>query len=34
VVLGFTVEEGRVVEIELIADPEQLRRLDLASPAS
>jgi hypothetical protein len=33
VVFGFTVEQGRVVEIELIADPEQLGRLDLAMPA-
>jgi hypothetical protein len=31
VVFGFTVELGRVVEIELIADPEQLGRLDVGS---
>ena len=29
VVIGFTVEEGRVTEIELLADPEQLPLLDL-----
>ena len=30
VVFGFTVVDGRIVEIELIADPEVLGRLDLA----
>ncbi|MGH3333617.1 MAG: sigma-70 family RNA polymerase sigma factor [Nocardioidaceae bacterium] len=30
VVFGFTVEAGKIVEIELLADPEQLSRLDLA----
>jgi len=29
VVFGFTIEAGKVVEIELLADPEQLGRLDL-----
>jgi RNA polymerase sigma-70 factor (ECF subfamily) len=30
VVFGFTIEDGRIVEIELLADPESLGRLDLA----
>jgi RNA polymerase sigma factor (sigma-70 family) len=30
VVFGFTIEAGKIVEIELLADPEQLGRLDLA----
>ena len=30
VVFGFTIETGKIVEIELLADPEQLSRLDLA----
>jgi RNA polymerase sigma factor (sigma-70 family) len=30
VVFGFTITDGRIVEIELLADPERLRRLDLA----
>jgi hypothetical protein len=30
VVFGFTITDGRVVEIELLADPERLRQLDLA----
>jgi len=30
VVFVFTIEAGRIVEIELLADPEQLSRLDLA----
>jgi RNA polymerase sigma factor (sigma-70 family) len=29
-VLGFTVTRGRIVEIDILADPERLRRLDLA----
>ena len=29
-VLGFTVRDGRIVEIDAIADPERLDRLDLA----
>jgi RNA polymerase sigma factor (sigma-70 family) len=32
VVFGFTIEDGRIIEIELLADPEQLSRLDLALP--
>jgi hypothetical protein len=30
VVFGFTVEAGKIIEIELVADPEWLARLDLA----
>jgi RNA polymerase sigma-70 factor (ECF subfamily) len=30
VVFGFTVEDGLVREVELLADPEVLARLDLA----
>jgi RNA polymerase sigma-70 factor, ECF subfamily len=30
VVLGFTITAGRIVGIDLLADPERLRRLDLA----
>ncbi|HEY9408226.1 MAG TPA: sigma-70 family RNA polymerase sigma factor [Jiangellaceae bacterium] len=30
VVFGFTIEDGKIVEIELLADPERLGRLDLA----
>jgi RNA polymerase sigma factor (sigma-70 family) len=29
-VIGFTISRGRIVEIDVIADPERLRRLDLA----
>ena len=29
-VMGFTVAHGKIVEIDAIADPERLRRLDLA----
>ena len=29
VVFGFTITRGKIVEIELLADPERLRRLDL-----
>jgi hypothetical protein len=29
-VLGFTVRSGKIVEIDVIADPERLRKLDLA----
>src|SRR5215207_9208413 len=29
-VAGFTVAEGRIVEIDLLADPERLRRIDLS----
>ena len=30
VVFGFTITGGKIVEIELVADPERLRQLDLA----
>ncbi len=30
VVFGFTITHGKIVEIDLIADPERLRQLDLA----
>jgi hypothetical protein len=30
VVFGFTITRARIVEIDLVADPERLRRLDLA----
>ncbi len=30
VVFGFTIARGKIVEIELVADPERLDRLDLA----
>jgi hypothetical protein len=29
VVVGFTIAEGRIVGIELLADPERLRQLDV-----
>jgi hypothetical protein len=29
-VAGFTIARGRIVEIDVFADPERLRRLDLA----
>jgi len=29
-VAGFTVADGRIVEIDLLADPERLRRIDLS----
>jgi RNA polymerase sigma factor (sigma-70 family) len=32
-VMGFTVAGGRIVEIDILADPERLRRLGLAVPA-
>ena len=28
--MGFTVRGGKIVEIDVIADPERLSRLDLA----
>lgn len=31
VVLGFTIVDGKIVGIELLADPEHLRRLDLTT---
>jgi RNA polymerase sigma-70 factor (ECF subfamily) len=30
VVFGFTITGGKIVEINLVGDPERLRRLDLA----
>jgi RNA polymerase sigma-70 factor, ECF subfamily len=30
-VLGFTIARGRIVEIDVLADPERLRRLDLTA---
>jgi RNA polymerase sigma-70 factor (ECF subfamily) len=29
VVFGFTISRGKIIEIELVADPERLRQLDL-----
>jgi RNA polymerase sigma-70 factor, ECF subfamily len=29
-VLGFTISDGKIVEIDILADPERLRQLDLA----
>jgi RNA polymerase sigma-70 factor (ECF subfamily) len=29
--MGFTVAGGRIVEIDILADPERLRRLDLSA---
>ena len=31
-VMAFTVSDGRIVEIDVLADPERLNRLDLAAP--
>ena len=31
-VMGFTVRHGKIVEIDILADPERLRHLDLALP--
>jgi hypothetical protein len=31
-VIPFTVRQGRIAEIDILADPERLRRLDLAVP--
>ena len=30
-VLGFTIAGGKVVEIDILADPERLSRLDLSA---
>jgi len=30
-ILGFTVTRGKIVEIDILADPERLSRLDLAA---
>jgi RNA polymerase sigma-70 factor (ECF subfamily) len=32
VVMGFTVRGGRIVEIDILADPARLRRFDLPVP--
>jgi RNA polymerase sigma-70 factor (ECF subfamily) len=29
-VLGFTVRGGRIVELDVVADPDRLQRLDLS----
>jgi RNA polymerase sigma-70 factor (ECF subfamily) len=29
-VFGFTIADGKIVEIQMVADPERLRRLDVA----
>jgi len=29
VVFGFTIRHGKIIAIELVADPERLRQLDL-----
>jgi hypothetical protein len=29
VVFGFTISDGKIVAIELLADPERIRQLDL-----
>jgi RNA polymerase sigma factor (sigma-70 family) len=34
VVFGFTIAGGKIIEIELLSDPDQLTRLDLAFPDS
>jgi hypothetical protein len=31
-VMGFTVRGGRIVEIDILADPARLRRFDLPVP--
>jgi RNA polymerase sigma-70 factor (ECF subfamily) len=33
-VLGVTIRGGKIVEIDVLADPERLRRLDLTVPDS
>jgi hypothetical protein len=33
-VMGFTVRSGRIAEIDVVADPERLRQLQLAAPRS
>jgi RNA polymerase sigma-70 factor (ECF subfamily) len=30
-VLGFTIADGKAVEIDILADPDRLRRLDLSA---
>jgi hypothetical protein len=29
IVLGFTIRRGKIIEIDVIADPEHLQQLDL-----
>jgi hypothetical protein len=29
VVFGFTIRRGKIIEIDILADPERLRELDL-----
>jgi len=31
-VMGFTIKHGKIIEIDILADPERLRQLDLAVP--
>jgi hypothetical protein len=31
VVFGFTIAGGKIIDIEMVADPERLRQLDLAN---
>jgi hypothetical protein len=33
-VMGVTIQDGRITEIDVLADPERLRRLDLPGPDS
>jgi RNA polymerase sigma factor (sigma-70 family) len=33
-VMGLTIQDGRITEIDILADPERLRRLDLPGPDS
>lgn len=33
-VMGFTVRSGKIVEIDVLADPVRLRQLDLVSPTT
>jgi RNA polymerase sigma factor (sigma-70 family) len=33
-VMGVTIQDGRITEIDVLADPERLRRLDLTGPDS
>ena len=32
--MGFTVTGGKIIEIDILADPERLRYLDAARPKS
>jgi RNA polymerase sigma-70 factor (ECF subfamily) len=33
-VIGFTIADGKVVEMDILADPERLTRLDLSATQS